>query len=151
MNHANIAKRSAMRPQLRTWVTLLLMATLVRCGEVHAAKTGHAGRGEVGLATYYSNEFAGRKTASGEKYDPKKFTAAHRTLPFGTRVKVTRLDNGKSVVVRINDRGPFTKGRIIDLSLAAAKKIDMIRSGVVKVRVEIVEENRKKEEQESNE
>jgi len=77
-------------------------------------------------------------TASGERYDMNDLTAAHRTLPFNTRVKVTNLSNGKSVVVRINDRGPFKKNRIIDLSLAAAKKIDLIGPGSAKVRLDIV-------------
>lgn len=94
---------------------------------------------QVGLASYYNNKHHGKKTASGEIYDKNKFTAAHRTLPFGTYVKVTRLDNNKSVVVKINDRGPFTKGRIIDLSYASAKELDMIRKGIAKVRIEVVE------------
>lgn len=89
-----------------------------------------------GGASYYAKKFTGRRTASGEKYDPKLLTAAHRTLPFGTYVLVTNLQNKKQVIVKINDRGPFTKGRIIDLSRAAAAEIDMIRSGVAKVKVE---------------
>ncbi|MDO4430231.1 MAG: septal ring lytic transglycosylase RlpA family protein [Lonepinella koalarum] len=89
-----------------------------------------------GGASYYAKKFTGKRTASGEKYDPKNLTAAHRTLPFGTMVLVTNMQNKKQVVVRINDRGPFTKGRIIDLSKAAAAEIDMIRFGVAKVKVE---------------
>lgn len=96
---------------------------------------------QVGLACYYNNKHHGKKTASGEIYDKHKFTAAHRTLPFGTYVKVTRLDNNKSVVVKINDRGPFGKGRIIDLSYAAAQKLDMIRKGIIKVKIEVVEKH----------
>jgi peptidoglycan lytic transglycosylase len=97
-------------------------------------------KGEVyeGKASFYANKFQGRKTASGDRFDQKKLTAAHRSLPFGTMVKVTNLSNGLSVVVRINDRGPFIRGRIIDLSRAAAKKINMIKSGVVKVRIEVL-------------
>lgn len=92
-----------------------------------------------GKATYYADSLHGNTTASGEKYDKKKLTAAHRTLPFGTKVKVTNLGNGKSVVVTINDRGPFgKKERIIDLSRAAAEKIDMIHAGVVDVSVQIL-------------
>lgn len=92
-----------------------------------------------GEATYYSDKLAGRKTASGERYDPKALTAAHRSLPFGTRVRVERLGTGKSVVVRITDRGPFGKpSRIIDLSKAAARELDMLRAGVVPVRVEVL-------------
>lgn len=93
---------------------------------------------EYGTATYYGNEFHGRKTASGEKYDKNKLTCAHRTLPFGTTVRVTRLDNKKSVDVRVTDRGPFIKGYIVDLSRAAAERIGMIAEGVVKVKLEVV-------------
>lgn len=91
-----------------------------------------------GTASYYSDVFHGRETASGETYDKWAFTCAHRHLPFGTNLVVTNLVNKKSVFVRVNDRGPFVKGRIIDLSYAAAKKIDMIAAGVVKVKVEEV-------------
>ncbi len=93
---------------------------------------------ETGLASYYGAEFHGKKTASGEVFDQWKLTCAHRKLAFGTRVKVTNLTNGKSVVVRVNDRGPWVSGRVIDLSYAAARKLDMIGEGVVKVRIEIV-------------
>ncbi len=93
---------------------------------------------QTGYASYYADEFHGRRTACGEIYDRNGYTAAHRSLPCGTIVKVVNLENGKSVVVRINDRGPFVRGRIIDLSYAAAKKIGMIRKGVVKVRIEVV-------------
>lgn len=92
-----------------------------------------------GMATYYANEFHGRKTASGEIYDMNKLTAASVDLPFGATVRVTNLDNRKSVVVRINDRMPKnSKGRIIDLSLAGAKAIEMVQSGVVRVRIEVL-------------
>ncbi|UCF70002.1 MAG: septal ring lytic transglycosylase RlpA family protein [candidate division WOR-3 bacterium] len=93
---------------------------------------------EHGLASYYGAEFHGRKTASGETFDQHDLTCAHRHLPFGTRVKVTNLKNSKSVVVRVNDRGPWVRGRVIDLSYAAAKKIGMVSDGVVKVKVEVV-------------
>lgn len=92
-----------------------------------------------GVASYYADKFHGRKTASGEIFDQNKFTAAHRTYPFGTIVRVTNKANGKSVQVRINDRGPFVKGRIIDLSLAAAQAIDMVRSGTANVTVSVVQ------------
>lgn len=88
--------------------------------------------GQVGPASWYALT---SKTASGERMNPSALTAAHRTLPFGTKVLVENLSNGRSVVVRINDRGPFTGGRIIDLSKAAAAKIGMVHSGVAKVRV----------------
>lgn len=92
---------------------------------------------ESGLASYYGEKFRGRPTASGEIFDPDRMTCAHKTLAFGTVVKVTRLDTGKAVTVRVNDRGPFVVGRIIDLSEGAARKLGMIAAGVVKVRVEV--------------
>ncbi len=92
----------------------------------------------IGYASWYGPGFHGRRTASGEIFNMYDYTAAHRTLPFGTRVKVTNLKNGRSVIVRINDRGPARKNRIIDLSYQAAKKIGMIRDGIVKVRVEVI-------------
>ncbi|MBN1307271.1 MAG: septal ring lytic transglycosylase RlpA family protein [Chitinispirillaceae bacterium] len=93
---------------------------------------------QTGTATYYGKKFHGRRTASGERYDRRKFTAAHKTLPFGTMVRVTSMSNGKTVTVRVNDRGPLKGGRIIDLSFAAAKALDMISAGVVSVGIEIV-------------
>ena len=92
----------------------------------------------VGLASYYGRKFHGRRTASGERYNMKAMTAAHPVLAFGARVEVTNLKNGRKVQVRINDRGPFIKGRIIDLSYAAAKRIGMLSQGVVKVSVRTV-------------
>ena len=91
---------------------------------------------ETGLASWYGPKFHGRRTASGEVFNQEKFTAAHRTLPWGSRVKVTNLDNGKSVDVRINDRGPFGKGRIIDVSRAAARALDIVIRGITTVRIE---------------
>jgi rare lipoprotein A len=89
----------------------------------------------TGKASYYAHKFHGRKTANGEIYHKDRLTAAHRSLPFGTRLKVTNLTNGREVVVRVNDRGPYVKGRIIDVSYAAAKKLGMTHKGVVRVRV----------------
>ncbi len=99
---------------------------------------------QKGKASYYANKFEGRKTASGEVYHANKKTAAHKTLPFGTMVKVTNLDNNKSVVVRINDRGPFVKGRIIDLSKSAAKQIDGIKAGIMHVKIEVLKDKKHK-------
>lgn len=93
---------------------------------------------ERGDASYYASEFQGRKTASGETFDMHKLTAAHRTLPLGTRVRVINLENGREVVVRINDRGPFAPGRVIDVSYAAATQLDMVAAGVAPVRIEIL-------------
>ena len=92
----------------------------------------------VGAASWYGPGFSGRKTASGDIFDETKFTAAHKTMPLGTRARVTHLGNGKSVEVVINDRGPFTGGRMIDLSQAAAKALGMIDNGVAKVRIELL-------------
>jgi rare lipoprotein A len=92
-----------------------------------------------GMATFYGSEAHGGPTASGERFDMRKMTAAHRTLPFGTRVRVTNTRNGRSVEVRINDRGPYGgRGRIIDLSEAAARRLDMINAGVVPVTLEVL-------------
>ncbi len=93
---------------------------------------------EQGMASYYGDEFQGKKTASGELYDRGAYTCAHRTLPLGTRVRVTNLKNKKSVLVRVNDRGPWVAGRIIDLSYVAARDIGMIRDGVIKVKITIL-------------
>jgi rare lipoprotein A len=91
------------------------------------------------MASFYSSHLAGRRTASGERYDPGALTAAHKTLPLGAVVRVTRVDGGGSpVLVRINDRGPYAPGRIIDLSLSAARRLHMLGAGVVRVRVEVV-------------
>ena len=90
---------------------------------------------QTGLASFYADKFEGRSTANGEKYKHSKLTAAHKTLPFGTVLKVKNLENGKVVTVRVNDRGPFVKGRIIDLSKSAAKKLDFIDKGITKVEI----------------
>lgn len=94
---------------------------------------------QTGAASYYGDAFHGRKTASGERFDMWDMTAAHPRLPMGTRVRVTNLANGRAVVVRINDRGPYHGGRIIDVSYAAARKLGMIDSGTARVRVDVLE------------
>jgi rare lipoprotein A len=86
-----------------------------------------------GLASYYGESFRGRPTASGEKFDPGALTAAHRTLPFGTCLRVENPANGRTVEVRVNDRGPYARGRILDLSEAAARALDLVRAGVARV------------------
>lgn len=96
------------------------------------------GNVQTGKASWYGGEYHGRATASGETFDQWAMTAAHRDLAFNTVVLVKNLNNGKTAKVRINDRGPFVRGRIIDLSRGAAEKVDMIRDGVVPVRVEIL-------------
>lgn len=90
---------------------------------------------ETGKASYYADKFNGRKTSNGETFRQSKRTAAHRTLPFGTKVTVKNLANGRKVKVRINDRGPFVKGRMIDLSKRAARKLDMVNAGVSDVEI----------------
>jgi rare lipoprotein A len=119
---------------------LLVMLHGVGCATSSSGRAdgGWAGASQQGLASYYADKYHGRKTANSETFDVNAMTAAHRTLPFNTRVRVTNLKNDRSVVVRINDRGPFIEGRVIDLAPAAARKIDMIRDGVVPVKLEIL-------------
>ncbi len=94
---------------------------------------------EIGLASYYSDSFAGKRTASGNIYNPNEMTAAHPSLPFGSKIKVTNLDNKREILVIVNDRGPFVSGRIIDLSKSAAKALDFVEKGVIKVKIELIE------------
>lgn len=132
---------------LRLWIwsalpvagLLLGLVVLPGCASGGAAAQAGAGAAvEEGIASYYAARFHGRRTASGERYDKDAHTAAHRTYPFGTRVRVTNQTNGRTVDVRINDRGPFVRGRIIDLSHAAAGELGMVRDGVVQVRVKVL-------------
>ena len=126
--------------RISLWPALLLaLAVMLLTGcassRHHGSTSGAVDVSESGMASYYADKYQGRPTASGERFNMNDLTAAHKTLPFGTRVRVTNLENGKSVVVRINDRGPFVKGRVIDLSLAAAKKLDMVKAGVAPVKL----------------
>lgn len=105
---------------------------------IAALAAGPAGDATSGTAAWYGRKFAGRKTASGQRFDPHAMTAAHPTLAFGTRTKVTNTSNKRSVVVTINDRGPNTPGRIIDVTQAAAKKLGFIRAGLTEVTLEVV-------------
>lgn len=93
---------------------------------------------EVGSVSYYNNRFHGSKTASGELYDKNKLTCAHRKHPFGTLLLITNLHNGKQVIVKVNDRGPYHSRRIIDVSYLAAEKLDLVRRGIAKVKVEVI-------------
>ncbi|WP_165664625.1 septal ring lytic transglycosylase RlpA family protein [Metapseudomonas otitidis] len=117
------------------------LALLAACSTpgFFSGETGGTYR-EDSEASYYGARHHGKRTASGERFDQNALTAAHRTLPFGTRVKVTNLNNDRSVVVRINDRGPHVRGRLIDLSRRAAEALDMLRSGVAPVRVQRADE-----------
>jgi rare lipoprotein A len=97
------------------------------------------GYAEKGIASWYGKKYHGRRTANGERYDMHAMTAAHKRLPFGTLILVKNLENGKKARVRINDRGPFKKGRIIDLSYAAARELGMVRKGLAKVKIKVVD------------
>lgn len=94
---------------------------------------------QKGIASFYADHFQGRQTANGERYDKNALTAAHKTLAFGSKVKVTNLENQKTVIVTINDRGPFVKGRILDLSKKAAEEIEIVRAGTGKIEIELLE------------
>ena len=125
----------------RLGVALAAVVLLAGC---HAAPRPKAqpeptGRVETGYASYYGDEFEGRRTANGERYDGDELTAAHRTLPFGTMIRVTHVANGRAVTCRVNDRGPHRKGRIVDLSHRAAEALGMLREGVCKVKLEVLE------------
>jgi rare lipoprotein A len=113
----------------------LLMLTTQSHADLAGRKDAAAFR-QVGMASWYGPGFHGRKTASGERFDQNDMTAAHRKLPLGTEVKVTNLENGRSITVEINDRGPYAKGRVLDLSKAAARRLGMVENGVAKVRIE---------------
>ena len=110
----------------------LLLILIIGLSPTHAEAQGFK---QTGIASFYADKFVGRTTANGEKYKHSKMTAAHKTLPFGTMLKVVNLENGNEVTVRVNDRGPFVEGRIIDLSKSAAKQLDFIQKGLVKVEI----------------
>ncbi|MGC8883843.1 MAG: septal ring lytic transglycosylase RlpA family protein [Bryobacteraceae bacterium] len=120
----------------------LLVVALAACGGKKRAPRAPAaplpGWTETGLASWYGHPYHGRPSSSGEIYDMEQLTAAHRTLPFGSIVEVKNLDNGRTVTVRINDRGPFAEGRIIDLSRAAARRIGLIGPGTALVRIQLL-------------
>lgn len=128
------------------WAMALFAAALLlsSCAPYQARRTPlkyHA----VGTASWYGPGFHGRRTSSGERFDQQELTAAHRTLPFGSTIRVTNIDNGKSVVVRINDRGPFIRGRIIDLSRGAAQRIGMMGAGTARVELASLASGTRKE------
>ena len=127
----------------RFLAALLLAAALAACAGSHgpagpgSAKAAARGA-QVGIASWYGPGFHGRQTASGQRYDMYAMTAAHRSLPFGTRVRVTNLENARSVVLTINDRGPFVDGRIVDVSKRAAQMLGFERRGKAKVRLQLL-------------
>jgi rare lipoprotein A len=124
-----------MRGLLIGTLALLLAAPAIAADEAEAGTDLGSG-----MASYFSHEIAGNRTANGERCDPDTLTAAHRTAPFGSRMRVTNLATGKSVVVRINDRGPFRASRVIDLSHAAAREIGMHRTGTAKVSLALLDD-----------
>ena len=141
-----IAVPSLFSSILRGWGQAILVAALLIPGAAAAGDSLGDGSGGLsyqaeGRASYYSSRLHGRRTASGEPYDESALTAAHPSLPFDSQLCVTNLFNGRSTTVRVNDRGPFVGGRIIDLSLAAATKLGMLRAGTARVRVETCEED----------
>ena len=133
---------------LRRTILILILAVLLSSCVIGEPKSKaqiaaenmdrYDGRVEEGPASWYGGKFHGRPTASGEIYDMDDMTAAHKKLPFGTRVEVTNLDNGKSVEVTINDRGPYKRGRLIDLSKGAAKRIGMLVAGTARVSLKVL-------------
>ena len=121
----------------RFGLLLFVLLLVAGCATKKGPTTEPTRKGDEqrGLASWYGKKYHGRPTASGERFNMNKVSAAHRTLPLGSVVKVTNLDNGRVLKVRINDRGPFVDGRIIDLSYKAAKKLDMVKTGVVPVKL----------------
>lgn len=138
--HRSLVYRKPGQPlRLGHWFWILGLMLVVGCSHAHHSKKQISSRtyaSQIGEASYYSSRLEGRRTASGEIYRQNLFTCAHKSLPWGTRLRVTNLENGKSVVVRVNDRGPFVRGRIVDLSRAAARKLGILRSGHAKVRIQ---------------
>ncbi len=129
-----------MHVTIKALLLLLFLAVISGCSSTPQSGSGGkwVGHTEAGQASFYADKFQNRKTASGEPYKAGQKTAAHRTLPFGSQVKVTNVRNGKSVVVRINDRGPFVRGRIIDISRSAFARIGEPSAGLLKVRIEVI-------------
>ena len=127
--------------QINKILVLILLTLVAGCATTGTSGTpGRAGKGytQEGLATWYGRNHHGGPTASGERFNMHAMTAAHRTLPFGTMVRVEDLKTGRSVVVRINDRGPYGRGRIIDVSEAAARELGIIDRGIAKVRIVVL-------------
>ncbi|MDX2354358.1 septal ring lytic transglycosylase RlpA family protein [Stutzerimonas xanthomarina] len=125
--------------QTRMLTVPILLALAAGCTESPEADATESAVVQKGKASYYARSFQGKETASGETFNQNELVAAHKTLPFDTRVEVTNLENGKQVTVRINDRGPFKPGRIIDLSRVAANRIDLLEDGIAPVRIETLD------------
>ncbi len=119
-------------------LTLALMVGTTGCAALGGPGAVRPVRTETGVASFYGNEYRGQPTASGARFDPRKLTAAHRTLPFGTRLRVTNLDNGRTAEVVVTDRGPFRRGRILDVSRRAAERLGFERQGEARVRIDVL-------------
>ena len=134
------AQSPAVKPAAPAPSPAVVVAAPAAAAPAKAAPMAAAAAGDVseGKLAYYGKKFAGRKTASGERFNPGAMTMAHNSLPFGTKVKVTNLANKRSVVVRVNDRGPSTPDRVGDLSQAAARKVGATKSGVINAKLEVV-------------
>lgn len=122
---------------MKSVVTFLLLTSFIAFGGA-SVYNGVKGLTGIGKASWYADQFHGKKTASGEEYDMNDYTAAHKTLPFGTKVKITNKKNGKSVIIEVNDRGPFVKTREFDLSRAAFAEISSTHNGVISIEYEII-------------
>jgi len=132
-------KGYARKRLFRGLASLLILLTFQACSAIPGKKgSDWIGYTESGKASYYALKFHSKKTASGELYDNAKKTAAHKTLPFGTKIRVTNIKNHKSVVVKINDRGPFVTGRIVDLSGSAFSSIANLDVGIIEVKIEVI-------------
>ncbi len=131
-------RRNRVRDPLAAALAVVLAALLTGCASTGALKAPNRGTTQTGLASWYGGKFHGRPTASGEIYDMNRISAAHKHLPLGTVVVVLNRDNGRKLRVPINDRGPFVKGRIIDLSVGAARKLEMFGKGLANVRIKVV-------------
>jgi rare lipoprotein A len=127
-----------MKSRILREMTAAFFLILISCSYPEYGRPGSGSRVYYGKASYYGKQFHGRKTASGETFNMHALTAAHRNFPFGTVCKVVNASNGKSVIVTINDRGPFVQGRILDLSYGAAERIGGLREGVMTVRIEVL-------------
>lgn len=136
MSRSPRAQIAARMLSICSLLALLLLATGCASSRSKQSTATIPPNSEVGVASYYAHRYHGKRTASGESYNMHQMTAAHPRLSFGSRAKVTNLHNGRSVIVRINDRGPFVRGRVIDLSFAAARELDMIRRGLARVQVD---------------
>jgi rare lipoprotein A len=127
-----------MRPRALRWLLPLALILSAGCATTGRPKPTLEPAAETGTASYYAHSFAGKKTASGQIYDENQLTAAHRTLPFGTRVRVTNVENERSVVVTVTDRGPANHARVIDLSRRAADILGFLGAGTTRVRLDVI-------------